>query len=316
MAKTLVILNPVSGNGNGARLQPAIEQALRAGGIDFDITCTDAPEAATVLAERGKSAGYATLIAVGGDGTNHQVVNGLMRASAGNPTGRFGMIPVGSGNDFGKSLGLAHGWRQAVQTIVEGRTRWVDLGIITCDQAASDGTTGPRYFINALDTGFGALVAMHAHDLPFLRGLPMYLAAVFRILADYSNPHVRISMDGQEIEQQSTMVAVANGRCFGGGFWVAPTAALDDGLLDVIVATGLGRVGILALLPKVMRGTHIGDPRVRFDRARHIVVESLDPLIVEADGEIPYADIHRVAIQILPRHLEIMAPNVPLPSPA
>lgn len=307
MAKTLVILNPISGNGRGAHLKPEIERALHAGNLDFDLVCTDGPYAAITLAERGKQSGYETLIAVGGDGTNDEVVNGLMRAAQGQPTGTLGMIPVGSGNDFGKSLGLRPDWRQGVQKILDGTTRRVDIGMVTCDQPASDGTTSPHYFINALDTGFGARVAMHAHDLPLLRGLPMYLAAVFKVLVDYSNPFTKIYLDEQKIEQVSTMVAIANGRCFGGGFRVAPTAGVDDGLLDVIIANELGRRGVLALIPKLMKGTHIGDPNVQFYQARRVVIESPDSLIVEADGEVPYTGVHRAEIQILPLHLQVIA---------
>ncbi len=307
MPQSLVILNPTSGNGSGARLRPEIERALHTGGLDFDIACTDAPFAAIALAEQAKCAGYHTLIAVGGDGTNHEVANGLMRASGGKPTGTLGIIPVGSGNDFVKTLGLPHDWRHAVQKILEGKTRRVDIGTVTCDQPASDGATGAHYFINALDTGFGASAARHAHDLPFLRGLPMYLAAVFKVLVNYSNPRVKITLDDQTIEQVSTMVAVANGRCFGGGFRVAPTAAVDDGMFDVIIADDLGRMGILTLLPKVIKGTHIGDPRVQFKRARRVAIASPDLLIVEADGEIPYTGVHRADIEILHRHLQVIA---------
>ncbi len=102
------------------------------------------------------------------------------------------------------------------------------------------------------------------------------------------------------------MIAFGNGRCIGGGFWITPTAVPDDGLLDVMIADGLGRLGILSLLPKVMQGTHIGDPRVKSMQASHILIESADPLTVEADGEIPYVGAHRLEIQVLPKKLHVL----------
>ena len=307
MARALVILNPSSGNGAGAKLEPAITAALREGGLDFDLTRTTAPRQAIQIAEQALRNGYERLIAVGGDGTLNETANGLMRSDHRGASGTLGIIPVGSGNDFGKVIGLAPNWKAGVERILAGRTRQVDIGRVAGDQPAPGYDNGPHYFVNGLDTGFGAQVAVHAHEWPFLTGTAMYLAAVFKTLVHYSVPHVRIELGDDLIEQESAMVAVSNGRCYGGGFWVAPTAEADDGLFDVMIAQGLGRVGILTLIPKVMKGTHIGDPRVRFEQATRVVIESPDPLIVEADGELPFLEAHRLEIDILPKRLCLLA---------
>ena len=315
MAKTLVILNPISGNGNGAKLWASIEAALRQGGLDFDLARTTAPREAVTIAEKAKRDGYETLISVGGDGTTNEIVNGMLRATGEQPCGTLGIIPVGSGNDFLKMLPQPSSpqskkrrldWREGVQRIFTGSSHWVDVGKAVCDKPAP-GFPTMHYFINALDTGFGAQVAMHAHDFPYLTGTPMYLASVFKTLVKYSVPHVKIQFGGECIEQSSTMIAAANGRCIGGGFWIAPTARNDDGLLDVMIAQGLGRIGILSLLPKVMNGTHIGDPRVQFAHTARLVIESPEPLTIETDGEIPYLDAHRVETEILSKRLRVIA---------
>lgn len=312
MSKTIIILNPISGHGNGEKVWRQIERALRAGGFDFDLARTTAPRAAVALAENARRAGYATLIAVGGDGTVSEVVNGMMRADT---TGTLGIISVGSGNDFVKSFAPQLGvlptgphadWRPGVARVLAGATRVVDVGRIVADHPAP-GFDAPHYFVNSFDTGFGANAAMHAHDFRFLQGLPMYLAAVLKTLAKYSLPRVKIIWDAAQIEQTSTMIAVANGRCIGGGFWVAPHARNDDGLFDVMIAQGLGRMGILALLPKVMRGTHIYDPRVRYVQSARVLIESRDPLVIESDGEIPFIGARRVAIDLLPKRLRVLA---------
>jgi YegS/Rv2252/BmrU family lipid kinase len=307
MTKTLVILNPISGNGNGARVWHAIEAALRENGIAFDLARTQAPRHATQIAEQAKRDGYETLVAVGGDGIVHEIVNGLMRATNGAPAGTLAVIPVGSGNDFAKMIPLARGdWQAAVQKIAAGNTRWFDVGQVTGDHSASGAEPEAHYFANGLDTGFGALVSKHAH-VQFLTGTLMYLVAIFKTLINYYVPRLRIELaDHTVIEQPSTITAVFIGRCFGSGFWIAPTAEVDDGLFDIYVAEGLGRIGILSLLPRVMKGTHVGDPRIKSMRSSRVLITSPDPLAVEADGELPYLDAHRLEIQILPKRLRVI----------
>ena len=314
MAKTLVILNPVSGNGHAGKLWPQIENALRSGGLVFDVARTTAPRTGVALAEQAKQNGFETLIAVGGDGTTNEVANGMLRASGGTATGILGVIPVGSGNDFTKMLAgpprpgssAPPDWHTYVKQILAAATRWVDVGRVNADHPAPGFDATGHYYLNGLDTGFGALVAMHAHEIPLLQGFPMYLAAVFKTLLKYSVPHVKITVDQSTLEQTSTMIAVSNGRCIGGGFWIAPTALNDDGLLDVMIARGLGRIGILSLLPKVMKGTHPGDSRVAFRQGVRVTLESPDPLVIETDGEIPFVDAHRIEIELLPKRLRVI----------
>lgn len=305
MAKTLMILNPISGTGRAVKYWAPIENELRHRGIAFDKVRTDAPLEAIALAEQAKRSGYELLIAVGGDGLVHELVNGIMRATNGQAAGTLAVIPVGSGNDFAKMVALKRNdWQGAIERIVAGKTRWFDVGKITADQPADDGSR-ERFFANTFDTGFGAQVSKHAH-IPILTGTAMYLVAILKTLADYSVPHLKVELPDQVIEQKSTMTVAAIGRCFGGGFWIAPQAEVDDGLLDVMIADGLGRLGILALLPKVMQGTHVGDARVKFFRAPRLVIESSDPLAVEADGEIPWLAAHRLVIEALPSRLQVI----------
>ena len=314
MAKTLVILNPVSGNGHAEKLWPQIESALCSGGLDFDMARTTAPRAGVALAEKAMQNGFETLIAVGGDGTTNEVANGMLRASGGAPTGILGVIPVGSGNDFTKMLTALPqpgsndllNWRTSVKQILAAETRWIDVGKVVADHPAAGFDAAEHYYVNGLDTGFGAVVAMHAHEIPFLQGFPMYLAAVFKTLIKYSVPHVKMQIDQTTLEQTSTMIAVSNGRCIGGGFWITPTALNDDGLFDVMIARGLGRIGILSLLPKVMKGTHPGDPRVAFKQGMRVIIESPDPLVIETDGEIPFIDAHQIEIDVLPKRLQVI----------
>jgi YegS/Rv2252/BmrU family lipid kinase len=306
VVKTLVILNPIAGVGRAEKAWAQIESALRNGGLEFDLVRSEAPCHAITLAEKAKRDGYDTLIGVGGDGIVHEIMNGMMRASNGQPTGTFGIIPVGSGNDFAKMIPLApRDWQTAVQKILAGNTRWFDVGKVTVDADADCSDPHMRYFDNSFDVGFGAQVSRYSH-IPILTGTAMYLVAILRTMVNYFIPRLKITLaDGTLIEKKSTMTVATIGRCFGGGFWIAPEAIVDDGLLDVLVAVELGRVGILQLIPKIMQGKHIGDPRVAFYRSPNLVIESPDPLAIECDGEVPWTDAHRIQIEVLPKRLQV-----------
>lgn len=305
MAKTLVILNPISGNGAGTRAWATIDRALREGGLVFDVARTEAADSAYKLAFSAKRDGYETIIAVGGDGTIHQVANGMMNASNEEPTGRLGIIPVGSGNDFIKAFGLASNWRSGVRMVLSGSTRWIDVGRVTAAESAR-GKPEIHYFVNSCDTGWGARVAQSAHTVPFFRGTAMYLAAVVKELVAYHVPHLRIELDNGVIEQRSTMIAMGNGICVGGAFRMTPQAKIDDGLLDVCIASAFSRMGVVTIIPKLMQGTHLGDPRIKYTRSHCITIDSPDPLTLETDGEVPFIATHHIEVQILPKRLLVL----------
>jgi diacylglycerol kinase family enzyme len=162
--------------------------------------------------------------------------------------------------------------------------------------------------MNSMDVGFGALGSHNYRNVPsFLTGFSAYLAAVLKTMIDYPTLHLRIQLDDQPpFEQSTTMTAVMNGRCFGNGFWVCPDARADDGLLDVLVAQAVSRLTILRLIPKIMRGTHTREPVLRLVQARRVLIESREPLVVEADGEFPYTQARRLQVDILPKVLRVI----------
>lgn len=308
MAKTLVILNPVSGNGAAAKVAPAIQAALRAGGLDFDWVETRARAEGTALAEKAKRDGYEKIIAIGGDGIVHEIVNGLMRGSHAAPVGTLGVIPAGNGNDFAKMFPLGPDWREAVQRVLANRTRWFDVGKVTGDIPAPGIDTNVHYFDNGLDTGFGALAAMHSATLPsFMKGTVKYLGAIVKALTNFYNPRVKINFANYPpLEQTTIMLCASIGQCYGNAFWLTPTAQVDDGLLDVMVGAQMGRGEILSFVPRMMNKTHVGDPRLQFFKTTRLVIESPDPLPVELDGEIPFVAAHRLEIEILPKRLQVI----------
>jgi len=235
------------------------------------------------------------VIACGGDGTVHEVVNGLMRAGA---KAALGVIPLGSGDDFAKMLGSG----DPLERILGGKKRKFDVGTIT-----AEGET--RYFANGMDIGFGAHGARNVASVPgFLTGLGAYLAALVLTLVRYPLLEVRVRLDdGPERAITTVMAAIMNGTTFGGSFRVCPEARADDGELDVLIVDALGRLEILGLVPRIMRGEHAGDPRLELRRARTVRIDSEQPLLVEADGEIAFSGARRLEIGLLPGALTVLA---------
>lgn len=313
MARTLAIFNPKAGRGRAGRLKPAIVETLHRYDIDFDAVDTPDRGAGVSAARRAAEEGYERIIAVGGDGHIHEIINGLRQADIRPDEVVLGVVPVGSGNDFVKMLDLpAEDVAVACRRIAQGETRVVDVGRINrlagptrtiFDMAAGR----PRYFVNMLGMGFTALAAVESEKIDWLTGLPLYLVALIRTLAlTYRTPHMQIDLDGNMISQRTTEVAVANGRCQGGGFWIAPDAEVDDGVFDLALLRGLSRVGILRLVPDVLQGTHIDKEPVTMAQARRVTVETEYPLPVQADGEILASSVTHLEAEVIPQCLHVI----------
>jgi len=314
MPSILVIYNPIAGRGRAKKHWPEVQQALIDAGIEFDVAATSAPLEAVTFAQKAPTK-YSTVIAVGGDGTIHEVVNGLLHASNEGETIALGVVPLGNGDDFAKMIppqttigDKVFDWHVAIEKITQGQTKLFDVGRISGDQLRSEQNNNPQYFMNGMDIGFGAQAALNFTKVPsFLTGIAAYLAAIMKTLIDYHIPKVSIQIDDQPaFEQSTTMTAITNGRCFGSGFWVCPDAQVDDGLLDVMVTQSVGRLKILSLIPKIMKGTHINEPILKNYRARRIVIKSEQSLVVEADGEIPYTQTQHLEVQILDKKLRMI----------
>jgi diacylglycerol kinase (ATP) len=268
-------------------------RALRDAGVAFDLAETKAPGEAIDIARRAAT-GYDAVVAAGGDGTVHEVANGLLRAGVG---AALGVLPLGSGDDFAKMLPPG----EAVARIAHGMPRPMDAGRIRTEG-------GERYFANGMDIGFGAHAARNVRRVPRpFTGFGAYLGALAMTLVRYPKLEVRLQLDeGEAFAHTTAMTAVMNGRAFGGSFHVCPQACADDGLLDLLIAEGVGRLAILGLVPKILRGAHAGDPRLKLVRAKRVVLESAAPLLVEADGEIAFEDARRLEIEVLPGALRVL----------
>jgi YegS/Rv2252/BmrU family lipid kinase len=295
-----IILNPVSGRGHGARVEPKLRRVLEAEGLDFDLVRTSERWHAAELAEQAVADGFELVVAAGGDGTTHEVVNGLMAASDGGEAGTLGIIPIGSGSDFAHAAGVPTDLGEACGLLAHDQSRVVDVGRITLQGHPS------RYFDNTVGIGFDGVVTVEAQKVKHLRGMALYLPVVLKtVFLSFKAPQVTIEYDDQEMALSALMVVVANGPREGGSFLVAPDAELDDGLLDLCIASEVGRLGMLGLIPHVMQGSHVGREPITMARARRVTISSPDDLVVHADGEVLCTDGKRVECEILPQRLRV-----------
>jgi diacylglycerol kinase (ATP) len=303
-----VIFNPAASRGGAAGSRGAIERAFRASAVEFEIVPTERRGHGAELAERAVGEGWSAVVAVGGDGIVHEVVNGLMRVAGEGETVPLGVIPVGSGNDFIKMLRLpAHDPAAAVRQLVAARVRKVDIGRVTRHHTGG-GPEGVWYFTNGIGVGFDAQVATHARAIRKLRGVAIYAWALVKTLRDLRSPRIAVRVDGREIaDRPLILTTVSNGPCHGGSFWLCPGASIDDGQLDVLIANARPLAGVLKLLPRVLFGKHLRQPGVELHRGTSVEVRSDTPLPIHADGEIVAEWVRELVIDVLPRRLAVLS---------
>ncbi len=235
--RACLIINPAAGRGTGRARGPAIAAYLAELGVATRVLYSQAVGDVGLQVKQQLATHPDVVIFAGGDGSVHEAVNGWMQAGGGAP---LAIVPVGTGNDFTKMLSSDPDWREACRRIAHGQTRSIDIG--RCNDF---------YFANTLGIGFDAQVAMAAGRVQYLRGNLVYAVALLQtLLFAHQTPVVRVSHAGVTLATPITLVAVNNGRVEGGAFVVAPDAQIDDGLLDVVVAGPLSRLGILMLVPK------------------------------------------------------------------
>lgn len=286
-------MNPTAGRGGTRRRRELLEQ-LSAQGLDFDVVETKGPGDATRAARRALDEGVRYLVAVGGDGTCHEVVNGMFEVPspsdaeggavpvAVSPEAVLGVVAAGSGCDLVRTFGLSS--RRGVAAHLSGETtRRIDVGCVS--YLAFDGRPAARLFVNIAEVGYGAEVARRASHYPSSLGRFRYLVGAYGALRSLRREDATVRVGGLELSVPLVDLVVANCRFFGGGMQVAPQAEPDDGKLDVQVFTG-HRAQVMLLTPKIYGGRHLPHPHILQYRSAQVAVEPQAPLLVEADGEV------------------------------
>lgn len=283
-----VVVNPASANGTTAGVWPQLATGLREAGFEFQAYLTSGPGDATALCRRALENGATTIVSVGGDGTINEVVNGFfLEDRALNPEARLGVISRGTGCDFIRTMGIPKPGDEAIRRLAQGRTRVLDVG--RARHIDNAGNPAVRYFLNIAELGMGAETVRRVNNTSkAMGGFLSFLYGVLVTIATYRNRPVTISVDGGPSEEHTINdIVIANGRFFGGGMEIAPQALPDDGLFDVVILGDLARLELFLNLPRVYRGTHLSHPKISFRRARTVTVRSLEPVLLEVDGEQP-----------------------------
>lgn len=273
-----VIINPKSGGGRGGRMSDAIRDALQSRGVRADIHHTTTHGHAAELARGLAAAGADAIVAAGGDGTVHDVANGILRADR--PTA-LGVLPVGTGNDFAKVVPGAATFEAALDVIAQPRLLRYDTG-----RAWWDG--GDEFFVNGMGTGIDVEVVRQILTLPNLPGAVKYLLGLLKALAVYQPISLSAQLNGERLDRTVMMMAIGNGVCQGGGFYLTPQARPDDGRLELCVIDQLPLWRVPAVLPRVLRGTHGGHAAVTMRALDRVRFEAAGPapLYFQLDGEL------------------------------
>jgi len=282
----LVIVNPNAGNGKGGKDWERIAALLIKAGIHFSVRFTERRGHAIMISKESIDQGFRKIVTVGGDGTLNEVLNGAYIQNSCNPQEiTLGMIPVGTGNDWGKMFGIPLIYDGAVEIIKQGRTMLHDVGVVNYTSGEQFLT---RYFINIAGLGFEAVVVKKANRQKEKgkSNRAIYLYNLFSSLISYKHAEVTLFIENQTIKNRIFSINAGNGRYCGGGMRQTPDALPDDGFLDVTVIKEIGRIEIIKNLKILYDGTILSHPKVDGYRVKNFRVESAQQLMIEADGEL------------------------------
>lgn len=287
MSRVVCIINPAAAGGRAAAAWPGLEARLKRAGLSVEARFTTGPGDGAEQTRQALADGADTVVAVGGDGTIHEVVNGFFAGDLPiNPNARLGVLPAGSGSDLVKTLGIPKDADGAVRVLAAGHTRPIDLGRAAFTN--HQGQPEARWFVNTASAGLSGAVMQCMDGLPgFLKGAVRYNVASVMTMATYRPPIIQITLDEDEPEDARVLLLViGNGQFFGGGMHVAPEAKLDDGELDMVAVQARPLPELLLNFPKLYAGTHLNLSMVDHGRGRRVKVDG-PPLLVEVDGEQP-----------------------------
>ncbi|HEY1188354.1 MAG TPA: diacylglycerol kinase family protein [Gemmata sp.] len=296
MNTTCVIYNPAAGRGRAERFLKELPPALTAGA---ELWPTTKEGDGVALARRACVEGFTKVVAAGGDGTVHEVANGVLQSDRRDVT--FSTWPIGSANDFAFTLGLDAWWKvrdqQPALEVIE-----VDVGHVTIPGHE-------RFFVDAVGVGFNGMVTVESRKTKWLSGLPLYAWAFLKAMVrHFATPQMTIAFDDYEIAAPTLALSILNAQREG-NFPLRPNASLTDGLFDYMHAKRLTRLHLIRYLPAMAVGKlPEGHPRLTLGRARRVKVISEAPLCVHADGEfvcVPEDRVNEISVEVVPNRLKV-----------
>ena len=288
--KTLIVMNPTAGRGKTAKILPKIEQMLTSAGVEFDVEWTKEPTHGTEITKAAVN-DYDVITAFGGDGTVNEVVNGL----AGSETS-LGVLPIGTGNDLARGCGIPLIPEKAVDTLINGTPRKIDLG-----------TFNGKYFSNVVGIGFDGYSSKESRKITKLRGTLVYVWVVLKTLKKYSAIDMTIELDNDSIQGPTYLISVGNGWSVGGGMQLCPQAVIDDGEFNICHARDLKPMKIVRNFLKLFNGKINDLDEVTMYKTKTMKITSDEHLPIHYDGEIPEGEVKSVEIGIIPGGLSVIS---------
>ncbi|HLM33085.1 MAG TPA: diacylglycerol kinase family protein [Gaiellaceae bacterium] len=298
------LVNPASANGSTGRRWPEIEQRATTAGLVGETLMSERPGHLVELAERAAGGGAGLLVAVGGDGTVHEVVNGLIRSGRAGEVD-FAVLSRGTGKDFVRSLRIPGGLDGAIETARTGRTRVVDVGLARF--TGLDGSPAEAYFANFAGAGISGSIARRANvSSKALGGKAAFMWSTVAVFMRWKSADVAVDVDGAPRSGRMFEVLAMNGDYTAGGMWMAPDAKADDGVFDVVLIGDVTKLDFALTFPKIYRGRHVGHPKIEHLQGRTVSVDSVTPLPIALDGEQPGTT--PVTFEIVPHALRLRVP--------
>jgi len=286
--KTFFVVNPKSANGATGRRWAELAASIARTLSDFGVEFTKGPLDAVGLTRTALKSGYECIVAVGGDGTINEVVNGFFEdGKAINPNAALGVLPRGTGGDFRKTFDWALDDAAAINRLKTPETRPFDVGRL--DFLGHDGKPQTRYFANICSFGVSGVVDAEVNKTSkALGGKVSFMWGSFKAMTKYKDQRVRLTIDEKPLEEvMVTTLSVANGKFFGGGMKVAPDADVSDGLFDVVIWSGYGLKDFVVKSAGIYSGAHVKWKGTRVVRAKKVVAESDEKVLIDCDGEQP-----------------------------
>jgi YegS/Rv2252/BmrU family lipid kinase len=302
LASTAFLVNPASGNGATGKRWPELANRAAQLGLTGETLFSEHPGHLIELARSAVEGGATLVVAVGGDGTLNEVVNGVAGREV-----ELATIPLGTGMDFGRTYGIPKRFDEAVRVALQGEVRTIDAGRVTYRTWA--GETAERYFANVASVGMSGAVAQRANGMSkALGGKVTFFYALTRVFLEWKNTAVTVRLDDTERRGHMHDVIVANGVWHGGGMKLAPDAAPDDGRFDVVLIGDVSKIDFLTTAPKIYKGKHVHHPKVEVLRSTHVEVDSSVHLPIELEGE--QVGTTPAAFEVAPGALRVRVPRV------
>jgi diacylglycerol kinase (ATP) len=295
------LVNPASGNGATGKRWPELARRASALGLQGDTLLSERPGHLIELARDAVEGGATLVVAVGGDGTLNEVVNGVAGRDVDLAT-----IPLGTGMDFGRTYGIPTKFDDAVRVALAGDMRTIDAGRVRYRTWA--GEPAERFFANVSSVGMSGAVAQRANGMSkALGGKVTFFYALARVFLEWKNTEVTVRLDDTERHGRMHDVIVANGVWHGGGMKLAPDAAPDDGKFDVVLIGDVAKIDFLTTAPKIYKGKHIHHPKVEVLRSTRVEVDAPVQLPIELEGE--QVGTTPATFEIVPGALRVRVPK-------